>query len=96
MRRYIIKFRGFKVTKRELIADIIFLVTAAIISLIALFIFDIHWSFYPGETIFPLSKTVGLTRNTYVTCSLIGSVVGFILIKLFLIGVKENITPRKK
>jgi len=96
MRRYIIKLRGFKVTKRELIADIIFLVTAALISLLALFIFDIHWSFYPGETIFPLSKTVGLTRNIYVTCSLIGSVVGFILIKLFLIGVKEDITSRKK
>jgi len=91
MRKKIIKFRGFEITKRELIADLIFYLIAAAISLLALYIFDIHWSFYPGETIFPPSSYVGLSNQIYIIGTLIGSVVGFFIIKLFLIGVKENL-----
>lgn len=91
MRKKIIRFRGFEVTKKELISDFIFLLTAFLISLFALFIFDIHWSFYPGESLFPPSKYVGINSLVYITGSLIGSVIGFFIIKLFLIGIKEDI-----
>ncbi|MBU1135937.1 MAG: hypothetical protein ABIG37_02740 [Nanoarchaeota archaeon] len=91
MRQKIIQFRGFGVTKKELIADIIFLLVAFLISLLMMYIFDAHWSFYPGETIIPPSKYVGLTNEIYLTGSLIGSIIGFFIIKLFLIGVKEDI-----
>jgi hypothetical protein len=91
MRKSIIKLRGFKVTKRELIADFIFLAVAFLLSLFALFIFNIHWSFYPGQSLFPPSKTVGIGSNIYIAGSLIGSIVGFFIIKLLLLGVKEEI-----
>lgn len=91
MRDKIIRFRGFEVTRKELISDLIFLLIGFIITLILLYFFDIHWSFYSGETIFPLSKYVGLTKGIYLIGGLIGSILGFFLIKLFLIRVKEEI-----
>ncbi len=91
MRNAIIKFRGFEVTKRELFADLIFLAVAFLVSFLLLYFFDIHWSFYPGESIFPPSKYVGLSKEIYLIGSLIGAVVGFFIIKLFLLGVKEEV-----
>ena len=95
MRHKIIKYRGFVVTKRELIADFIFLLVSFLITLIGIIIFNIHWSLYPGETLFPPSKTVGIHSNLYIIIPLIGSIVGFFMIKLFLIGVKEEIGNKK-
>jgi len=91
MRHAIIKYRKTKVTHRELVADLIFLAAAFLISLAALYIFDIHWSFYPGESIFPPSKHVGISSQLYIAGSLIGAIVGFFIIKLLLIGVREEI-----
>jgi len=90
MRQKIINFRGFEITKKELIADFIFLLVAFIIAFLMLYIFDIHWSFYPGENIFPPSKYVGLSKKVYLIGSLLGAIIGFFIIKLFLIGVKEE------
>ena len=91
MRHAIIKYRKTKVTHRELLIDLIFLAVSFLISLLALFIFDIHWSLYPGETIFPPSKFVGIHQSTYLVGSLIGTIAGFFIIKLFLLGVKQEI-----
>lgn len=91
MRHAIIRYRKTKVTHRELIVDLIFIAVAFCISLAALFIFDIHWSLYPGETIFPPSKFVGISQGTYIAGSLIGTIAGFFIIKLFLLGVKTEI-----
>lgn len=91
MRKAIIKYRKTKVTHRELIVDLIFIAVAFFISLFALFIFDIHWSMYPGQTLFPPSKFVGISKSTYIIGSLIGTVIGFFILKLFLLGVKEEI-----
>ncbi|MEK6917893.1 MAG: hypothetical protein AABW51_02995 [Nanoarchaeota archaeon] len=90
MKKWLIKFRGFGVTKRELIADIIFFLIPFFISLLALFFFDIHWSFYPNETILPPSKFIGLTASQYLATSITFAVIGFFIIKLFLIGVKKS------
>jgi hypothetical protein len=91
MRHRIIKYRRTRVTHRELVVDLIFLAVAFLVSLAALFIFDVHWSLYPGETLFPPSKFVGISSSTYLAGSLIGTIVIFLLLKLFLIGVKEEI-----
>lgn len=90
MKRAIIKWGGFQVTKREIFSDLIFLSISGIISLLAVVIFNIHWSFYPGNTLFPPSKTVGIGWEIYVIGTLAGAVIGFFIIKLFLIGVKEE------
>src|SRR3989344_4096600 len=90
MRKYLLKIRGFGVMKRELIADTIFLFISFVVSLLAIFIFDVHWSFYPGERIFPPSKFVGISNEIYYVFTFGGTIVLFLLIKLFLIGVKEE------
>lgn len=89
MKHKIIKFRG-SISSREIIADIIFLLVSAIISFLAIVIFNIHWSFYPGNVLFPPSKTVGISSNIYIIGTLAGSLAGFFIIKLLLIGVKEE------
>jgi hypothetical protein len=94
MRKFIIKFRGFRVTKRELIADLIFLIVSFLVSLGLLFIFDMHWSLYPGQTIFPPSKYVGLSGQAYLTGSLIGAIFGFFAIKILLLGIKEELKEK--
>jgi len=82
--------RKTDVTKHEIKADLIFFLVPAIISLIAVFIFDIHWSFYPGETVFPPSKFIFGSPVPYITGAFIGGVIGFFIIKLFLLGVQEE------
>lgn len=84
----IVVWRGFNVTKRELVADALFFGIAAALSIIGIIIFNIHWSFYPGNTLFPPSKTVGIEPKMYVAGTLIGAIVGFFIIKLFLLGVR--------
>jgi hypothetical protein len=98
MRKAIIKFRGFPITRRELVADLIFLIFSFLVSLLALYIFDIHWSFYPGNTLIPPSKHVGISYQVFLIGSLIGAIAGFFLIKVFLLGVKveEQIWKKTK
>lgn len=88
MKHKIIKFRGFEITKKELLADALFLLISAIISLLAVIVFNIHWSFYPGNTLFPPSRTVGINSDIYLIGTLMGAIIGFFIIKAFLVGVK--------
>ena len=52
------------------------------VSAIAIFIFDIHWSFYPGNTIFPPNKYIFKTPDPYYFGIPAGGIIGFILIKM--------------
>ena len=71
-----------KISKDELIADIVFLFVAMLVSAIAIYIFDIHWSFYPGENIFPPSKRIFQNATSYYIGVPVGGIVGFIILKL--------------
>ncbi|HVY01216.1 MAG TPA: hypothetical protein VHA12_00430 [Candidatus Nanoarchaeia archaeon] len=90
MLKRITKFRGFSVTKREILADVFFLIVSFSISLLAIYIFDIHWSLYPGETIFPPSKHVGIEPSKYYFFTFAGTILFFIILKLMMLGIKEE------
>jgi Trk-type K+ transport system membrane component len=81
------------VTKREVIADLIFLAISAFISLIIIFLFDIHRSFYEWSIQLSfLFKTPG----PYFFFGFIGTILGFFIIKMLLLGVKEEGIGRRK
>ncbi len=84
------RVRKTKIERGEIIADAIFLLVAFFLSIIALFIFDIHWNFYQGGQLFPPAKFIFADRSIYLWGGLIGAIAGFFLIKLFLLGVKEE------
>lgn len=88
MIRHFKKIRGKSiVTKRELIADVIFLAISAFISEIIIFLFDIHRSFYE----WPIKISfLFKTPYPYFFFGLIGMFVGFFIIKLLLFGIKEE------
>lgn len=79
--------KSTKVTKEEIIADAIFLSISAIISFLIVFLFDIHHSFY--EWPFSL-KFIFKTYKPYLLFTFVGTIVGFFLIKLFLLGIQEE------
>lgn len=84
--------RKTRIEKEEIIADFVFLLFSLIVSLVALFIFDIHWNFYPGGQLFPPEKHIFTDKSIYVWGSLAGAILGFFLIKLFLFGLREEET----
>ncbi len=87
MRKHIKKLRGTWITKGELIADLIFLVISALVSLAIIFLFDIHRSFYE----WPIKLTfIFQTPYPYVLFTFIGTILGFFVIKLFLLGMREE------
>ena len=73
--------KELRIGKNELIADLIFLGVAMALSAIAIFVFDIHWSFYPGNTVFPPSNHIFTSPTPYYIGIPLGGVVGFILMK---------------
>lgn len=77
-----------KIPKEEIIADLVFFAVAAVVSLIALFIFDIHWSLYPDSQIF--SKFIFEDKSVYLYSGLIGGIAGFFVIKLLMFGFIEE------
>ena len=82
------KIRKTRITKNEIMADFVFLLFGAIVSFLILFAFDIHWSLYEYP-ILPL-KRVFQTADPYVYGVMLGMIVIFFLIKLFLFGLKEE------
>jgi len=80
------RIRKSKVTKEEIISDFIFLLASAIISAIAVFLFDIHHSFYS----WPI-KIDFIFGNAYPYLIFIpiGAIIGLLIIKLILLGIKE-------
>jgi len=93
------RVRKTRVTRNELVADLIFFIVPALIALIALYVFDIHWNFYPGGSLWPPTKHVFTDGWIFVSGSLLGGIVGFFLIKLVVLGIHEEEalkTQRKK
>ena len=85
------KLRKMDVTKEEIKADFIFFMVSSIVSFLVVYLFDIHRSFYPGETIFPPSVVIFKSIWPYVIGTLLGGTIGFFLIKILLLGVKEEL-----
>jgi len=84
-----------KISKEEIIADLVFFAVAVSISLAAIFVFDIHWSLYPGSQIF--SKFIFEDKGIYIYGSLIGGIAGFFVIKFLMFGfIEEGKAIRKK
>ncbi len=87
MRKRIQKLRGTIITKGELLADLIFLFISALISFLVIFLFDIHRSFYE----WPIKISfIFQTPGPYLLFTFIGTILGFFIIKLFLLGMKEE------
>lgn len=87
MRKRLRMLRKSKITREELIADAIFFSISLLVSLLAVFLFDIHHSFY--EWPFTMSFIFD-TPYPYVFFVPLGGMVGFFLIKLLLIGIREK------
>lgn len=79
-----------KISKHEIIADLVFFLIAMAISGMAIMIFDYHWSFYPGETILPPSKHIFKTAEPYYIGIPLGGIVGFLIIKLLYFAFSEE------
>jgi len=87
MRKHLKRIRKSKITREEVIADAIFLFISAFTSLAVVFLFDIHQSFYE----WPMSlKFIFKTPYPYLIFVPVGAITGLLLIKLFLIGVREE------
>ena len=82
------KIRKSKVQKEELIADVVFLLVGFLITELALFIFDFHWNFYQSGSLF--EKQIFQDKSVYLWGGLLGGIIGLLLIKLFLLGVREE------
>lgn len=84
------KLRKSRVEKEEIIADFVFFAVSFAITIIALYIFDIHWNFYPGGQLFPPEKHIFQNNAIYAYGGLTGAILGFFIIKIFLFGLKEE------
>jgi hypothetical protein len=81
--------------------NLIFFLVSVIVSDLILFVFDIHWNFYPGGKLFPPQRFVFNSIGIYLWGGIIGGIAGLFVIKLFLIGLKKqefiwkNTSPKK-
>ncbi len=91
-------FRKHRVQREEIIADAVFLVVGFLITVLALFIFDVHWNFYSLGDFLAQKHSIFADKSVYLWGGLIGSLVIFFIIKLFLFGLKEEeiVWKRKK
>jgi hypothetical protein len=82
------KVRKSGVSREEIAADLIFFFIPAFLSFLAIFFFDIHQSFYQA----PYYPFVFLLRDPWIYLGgvLLGGLIGFFLIKLFLFGMREE------
>ena len=88
MRKHLKKIRKKTIiTKEEIIGDLIFLLVSAFVSFLIVFLFDIHHSFYE----WPMTlKFIFKTSYPYFIFVPIGAIIGFFIIKLILLGFKEE------
>jgi len=82
------KVRKSRVSREEIMADLIFFFIPALLSFLAIFFFDIHQSFYQAPY-YPFNFLLN-SPWIYLGGVLLGGMIGFFLIKLFLFGVKEE------
>lgn len=77
--------------RHEITADLLYMLIAMVVSLLVIFIFDIHWSFYPGETVIPPSKWVfGGDLTIYYIGIPLGGLAGFFILKLLFFAMAEE------
>ncbi len=88
MRKHIKKVRKSPINRDELIADGIFILISFISSFVIVFLFDVHHSFYEMPII-PL-KYIFKSPEPYYYFTLIGTIILFLLIKLFIYGIQED------
>ena len=86
--------RRSRITREELIADAIFILIPAILTLIGLFLFDVHRSFYPGHE--PFKEFIFQSWEPYLLGGLLGGILGFWLIKLFLFALHKEEEAEKR
>lgn len=82
--------RKTRISQHEIIADIIFILIGMFVTFMAIFIFDIHWSFYPGNTIFPPNKHIFTSPTPYLIGVPLGGLGGLILMKLLYYAFSEE------
>ncbi|HLC68551.1 MAG TPA: hypothetical protein VJH24_01825 [Candidatus Bilamarchaeaceae archaeon] len=70
------------IDKGEIAADLLYFFIAMLVSAILIFLFDAHWSFYPGETVYPPSKRVFGDLVPYYVGVPLGGLLGFFILKL--------------
>jgi len=81
------RIRRAAITKDELIADAVFLAVSALVSFLAVFLFDIHHSFYS----WPMNiEFIFTTPFPYMLFVPIGTLTIFFIIKLLLFGFEED------
>ena len=84
-----------RISHEEVVADVIFFITGAAISFLALLIFDVHWNLYQWPS-GPL-RFIFQSQTPYLIGVPIGSIVFFILVKLLVLGFhEEEIALRKR
>ena len=88
MIRKIGNVRKSRMSRDEIIADLIFFLIPAFIVLVAIFFFDIHQSFYQPPY-YPFNYLLN-DAWVYVGGVLLGGLAGFFLIKLLLFGIREE------
>lgn len=79
-----------KISKHEIIADLIYILIGMFVAFLAIYIFDIHWSFYPGNTIFPPNKHIFTSPVPYLVGIPLGGLAGLIVIKLLFYAFVEQ------
>ncbi len=83
-------FKLRKISKHEIYSDITLFIAAVLIATGVIYIFDIHWSFYPGNQILPPSKHIFTTPEPYYIGVPIGTIAIFIILKLILFAFVEE------
>lgn len=85
-----------EMTIHELKADVIFFTATASVAFLAVLLFDIHWSFYPGERVFPPSRWVGITPFMYTVWTVLGGFLGIAIAKIYRIGFREEARAHRR
>ena len=82
------KIRKSRIQKEEIMADFIFFIFSFLIVEGILLVFDLHWNFYQAGNLF--EKQIFQDKLIYLWAGPIGGVIGLFLIKIFLLGLKEE------
>jgi len=85
-----------RISKDELIADALYLIVSLFVSALALYIFDIHQSFYPGQSVLPPSKYVFTTLTPFLVGVPIGGIIGFFILKIISFAFMEDELAHEK
>lgn len=78
-----------KISKHEIIADLIFIFVSMVIGFLIVLTFDTHWSFYP-ENLGKQLKFIFKSLDPYIIGVLFSGIVGLILFKLIFYAFSEE------